>query len=115
MLLNQLPRAADVDLARLEVPDRQPQREAPVQPGVRQEYVARRVDALDELFVESIERGLVISEPRRPRAETDDAERHRGETFEAIRVVDPAGKQPGETDVLAEHLADAIRSKMADH
>src|SRR5688500_1229065 len=101
-MLEKIPRSPDMHFGRAEVADREPQREPPVEPGVRDEDLSASVDGFEKAFVESVGRDRAAK--RRPGAKTDDAEGDRGETLELRRPIDPGCEQSREPHVLADPL-----------
>ena len=77
MSLQQVPSPRDVRLLRAKVAHRKPQRESIVQSRVRQEYLAGRVDRVEQTLVERVELGDVGRAATRPGSKANHTERDR--------------------------------------
>ena len=95
-----------------DVPDGEPQGEAAVEPGVRQEHLAGGVHGVEQPRVQVVE---VAGGLGRVRAEAHHRERGGGEALEAAVGVDPVREEPGEPHVLGEAAADAVGAEVAQH
>src|SRR5881628_3375168 len=116
MLRQQFPRAARVYARGAQVADRDPDRERPIEAGMREKYVAARVYRFEQTLVEAVELRRRQREPARLRAKADGAERHGRKPFEVGMLIHTRGKLAREPDVLAQHLAQTRRAKMPkDH
>src|SRR5687767_13798708 len=98
MRLKKIPCAPDVRLGRTEMTDREPQDESVMQPRMREEHVASGVYGVEQALVKRVEVG--VGHVARARAEADDAERHRCDTFEISGLVHPHAEQLSEADVF---------------
>jgi hypothetical protein len=105
--------ALDIGLGGAEVADRDAQRDAAVEPGVREKDLAGGVDAFEQAQVEAVEIGAL--EAAGFRAEADHRERHRRHPLEGRLAVDERGKALGKPDVGADPLADALEAEAAQH
>src|SRR5262249_60547646 len=88
------------------IADREPEDVAPVELRVVDEDLTRRVHAFEQPFV------LIV---RALAAEDDEREAARRHDLPARRLLDPAGEEPRESDVLAHDGAQPLRSVAAEH
>ena len=97
VLVEKCPRARDMPFAGTCVTYRQPQRESPVDAGVRQEHLSRGVHRVQQPFVQRVE--LVFRHTGWMCAKADHAERNRGEPLESRTRVHPLRKPAGKLQV----------------
>ena len=79
---------------------------------MREKYLAAGVDAVQHAFVQAIELSRRQGDASRIRTEADGGERRGRETFEVRMLIYSPRKLLGKTDVLAQDLAQTLRTKM---
>src|SRR5882762_4746933 len=112
MLEQQPPRAARVDARRAQVADRHAERERPIEAGMRKKYVAAGIYGVEHAFVEAIQLRRRERDRLWSRPEADRRERNRRQPLEIRMLIHARGELVRETDVLAQHGAEARRAKM---
>src|SRR6266850_1538916 len=112
MLEQQPPRAARVDARRAQVADRHAERERPIEAGMRKKYVAAGVYGVEHAFVEAIQLRRRERDRLWFRPKADRRERNRRQPLEIRMLIHARGELVRETDVLAQHGAEARRAKM---
>src|SRR5947208_12526671 len=116
MVREQCPRPAGVCAGRAQVTDRHPQRERPIEAGMREKHLAAGVYGVEDALVELIQLRGRKRQRGRPRAKADGRERNGREALEIGMLIHARGELLRKTDVLAEDAAELRRAKMPkDH
>src|SRR5262245_1604698 len=99
-------------LIRSQVADHHSERESAAKPGVREERLAGSIDRLQQLFVELIERCLIIHSTW-VGAKTDRTQRRRGHSLKFRMRVNLFRKAPRQLQVFPDARRDAFYAEVA--